>query len=475
MSVALPSKLLYQSKVESASARSFRSNIQPQNGTGTYYAGDTIIVNIPTRNNLVLVPSESYLKFSATIKNGGTANNYIRLDAGGAHGFIQRIRVFHGSNLLSDIDNYNVLAKMMYDIQVPTDSTYGKYSILAGTRSDLTVTFPDLTAGAAYAQADMQLLDLYQGSVVQTNSGAKLNSAQIAASGTVTGQYCISLVSLVGSLCAEKYIPLFAMTSAPLRVEIQLVSNALSAVCSAQALDGTTPLSISNCEYVSQMIELSDSAMGTILGQTGGGPLQFAVTDFKNFASTSNGQTSTTSSTTFSVPVPAKYSSLKSLFVAVRDSTKTSSATYFPHSSNKFNISEYFFRIGSQVVPSKNPNNSVEIFAELLKAIGSLGDYNHQPSIDNNAFNQDYPTANNDTATQTSTVNSGSFYIGLDLENYSSADRSTIFAGWNSNTDDIYFNPTFGSTTAATTLRFDSYAMFDSVLVCENNTAYVKF
>ena len=464
MSVALPSKLLYQSKVESASARSFRSNIQPQNGTGTYYAGDTIIVNIPTRNNLVLVPAESYLKFTATIKNGGTANNYIRLDSGGAHGFIQRIRVFHGSNLLSDIDNYNVLAKMMYDIQVPTDSTYGKYSVLAGTRSDLVVKAEDAT----YTQNNIW-------SVSQANSGAKFNSAQIAASATVTGNYCISLVSLVGSLCAEKYIPLFAMTSAPLRVEIQLVSSVLGAVCSAQALDGTTPLSINNCEYVSQMIELSDSAMSTILGQTGGGPLQFAVTDFKNFASTSNGQTSTTSNTSFAVPIPAKYSSLKSLFIAVRDSTKTNAITYFPYSSNKFAISEYFFRIGSQVVPSKNPNNYVEMFAELMKGIGSLGDYNHKPSIDINSYSQDYPTINNETATSTSVVNSGSFYVGLDLENYSSADRSTIFAGWNSNTDDIYFNPTYGTNTSATTLRFDSYAMFDSVLVCENNTAYVKF
>ena len=51
MSVALPSKLLYQSKIESAAARSYRSNIQPQNGTGPYLCGDTIIVNIPTRND----------------------------------------------------------------------------------------------------------------------------------------------------------------------------------------------------------------------------------------------------------------------------------------------------------------------------------------------------------------------------------------------------------------------------------------
>jgi hypothetical protein len=265
------------------------------------------------------------------------------------------------------------------------------------------------------------------------------------------------------------------MTSSPLRVEIQLVANVLSGVCSKVALDATTPLQITNCEYVAQFIELSDAAMSTIIGQTGGGPLQFAVTDFKNYASNSNGTTQTGSISSFSIPVAAKFSSLKSLFVAIRDSTKLSTLTYFPHSSNKFNLSDYSFRIGSQVVPSKAPSSTAEMFAELMKSIGSLGDYNQQPSIDLYSYAQDYPIANNETATAVGSVNSGGFFIGLDLENYSSADRSTIFAGWNSNNDDIYFNPNFAATDAAYVLRFDTYAMFDSVLVCENNTAYVKF
>ena len=55
----LPKILAYGSKVESASARSHRTNIQPQNGTGNYNAGDTIIIIIPPRNNLVYVPCES--------------------------------------------------------------------------------------------------------------------------------------------------------------------------------------------------------------------------------------------------------------------------------------------------------------------------------------------------------------------------------------------------------------------------------
>ena len=93
----LVKNLKYGSKVESAPCRSSRVNIAPQNGTGPYNAigGDTIIVNIPTRNNLVLVPTESYFKFTATVTSGA-AGNIVRWDSGGAHGLIQRLRVWSG-------------------------------------------------------------------------------------------------------------------------------------------------------------------------------------------------------------------------------------------------------------------------------------------------------------------------------------------------------------------------------------------
>ena len=64
----LPKKLSYGSKVESAYARSYRTNIAPQNGT-QYGLGENIILNIPTRNNLVLVPTDSYLKFNLIVTN----------------------------------------------------------------------------------------------------------------------------------------------------------------------------------------------------------------------------------------------------------------------------------------------------------------------------------------------------------------------------------------------------------------------
>ena len=476
----LPKNLAYGSKVESASARSYRTNIQPQNGTGNYNAGDTIIINIPTRNNLVYVPSESYLKFKYEVTAGADCN-YARFDSCGAHGIIQRIRVFHGSNLLSDIDNYGLLSKLLFDIQVPTDSFYGKYNILAGTRNDLTVTLPAIVKADIDLTTDATLK--FKGGftlpVNQTNSGSRMNASAVISNGNAVSQtFCLNLITLAGALCKDKYFPLFACTSAPLRVEIQLVSSCQAAMNIAAACT----FKVSNCEYIAQMIELSDNAMNIIRESQNGQPLQFVNPDYRNYQY--NFALPHVTSTQVTMPIPAKFSSLKSLFVTIRDPAMNGTVTYFPYSCNAFKISQYFFRIGAQVMPSKVPDTLPEMFAEVVKAIGSMSDLNHQPSIDYTSYSQDVPTANSGDASvayttafyQQSPVSSGSFYVGLDLENYANADKSAIFSGWNSNTDDIYFIPTFGDNNPAiAAARFDSFALFDTVLVFENGTCFVKY
>jgi hypothetical protein len=103
-----------------------------------------------------------------------------------------------------------------------------------------------------------------------------------------------------------------------------------------------------------------------------------------------------------------------------------------------------------------------------------MSDLNHQPSIEKFSYTID----NNATAISAvnfSSLNSGSFYVGLDLENYANANKDSIFAGYNSNTDDIYFIGNFYSPANIASFRFDAYAMFDEVLVFENNTAFCRF
>jgi hypothetical protein len=476
----LPKNLKYGTKIESAVARSSRVNIQPQSGT-TYGPNDTITINIPTRNNLVLVPTESYLKFDTVFTSGADANAF-RFDSCGAHGLIQRIRVFHGSNLLQDIDNYGMLAKMLFDLQQSPDGVYGKQNILCGTRNDMVGTTVTGAAAASNTVGDVNtaLATLYDKkmSVINVNSGERIlaaagTTALIANTGlTQKNTYCLNLISLVGSLCSNSYFPLFSCTSAPLRVEIQLVPNVINC-CAALTGALANTFSITNCEYVANMIELGDSAMSTIYSSLGGEPLQFVFPDFKNFAFS---QQVGTTATQVTFPIPAKYSSLKAILLSIRDKG-TGAITFFPYSSVSLGISEYQFRVGATTMPAKPPNTLTECFAEVCKAIGSIGDIHYTPSIDKITYNVATSTANTESATAgiVSGVSSGSFYLGLDLENYAGASKDTLFSGYNSNTDDIYALITLVNSGGAVQTRFDAFANFDSVVVCENGTSYVKF
>lgn len=473
----LPKTLKYGSKIESAYARSMKSNIAPQNGTGPYLLGDTIIVNIPTRNNLCLVPSESYLKFNVNIANLSTDANAFRWDSGGAHGIIQRIRIFHGSNMLQDIDSYGMLAKMLFDLQMPTDATYGKYNLLCGTRSDLVLKMPTVGAAAGDPGTALSAKGL---SVLPINSGDRVESITTlvtASTGTVTNTYCLSLISLVGLLCSQNYIPLFEMTSAPLRVEIQLVDSIVKALNVLSVSGGTPSINLSNVEYVGTFIELGDPAIAMIRDSLGGSPLQFVVPDYRNY---SHVQVLTNlSSAAIAMPIAAKFSSVKALFVSVREHG-TGAVAYYPYSSVSRNIADYQFRIGPNVFPTKVPNTLPEMFAECLKATGSISDLNQQPSIDKISYT--LITSLNtaallDTATSVSNQQSGSFYIGIDLETYANAPKDQIFTGYNTNTEDIYAMINYNAQTAstATNCRFDAFCNFDCVVICENQTAYIRF
>lgn len=486
----LPKQLRYGSKVESAAAKSSRVNIAPQNGTNNYNLGDTIIFNIPTRQNLVLVPNESYLKFSLNqFTNAGADPSVYRWDSCGAHGVIQRIRIFHGSNLLQDIDNYNLLTKMLYDIQVPTDASQGKLNILAGTRSDLVYKTPVLDA-AANVGAVVAALANTSISAIQVNSGDILRNANNTSSVVLgtgggagnmttgtgnTNTYCLNLNCLLGTLCAQNYLPLFAATSAPIRMEITLVSDLFKALnCTFAPTLGASGL-LSNVEYIANFIELGDAAMSTVVSSLQGQPLQFVTTDYRNYQYSFPIAAAGTS-TQVSFAIPAKFSSLKSLFVTCRD--KGSGAiTFFPFSSVNVNMADYQFRIGSSIFPPKPVNTIPEMFSEVVKAIGSMSDLNYQPSIEKSSYSTvtSSALATADEKYGASAVNSGSFYIGIDLENYVNANKDSIFAGWNSNTDDIFAIMNFNGAGAVVNARFDAFAMYDSCIVFENGTAYCRY
>jgi hypothetical protein len=263
----------------------------------------------------------------------------------------------------------------------------------------------------------------------------------------------------------------FACNSAPIRLELQIVSNILQAMT---ATSGVGSVAISNVEYVANFIELSDEALSVVKNASGGNSIQFVVQQWKNsVASITNLPNNATVQQI--VPLPFKFSSLKSLVVTQRVSNQASVRT-FPFSSIRNGLSSCSFRIGSLVRPQKEPNTIAEQFAEVLKALGSISDsQGFNCAIDLDSYSQNTNTAWVQASDPTANLqNSGSFYTGIDLESYPNSEKSRLYSGFNSNTVDIFYQPTYTNAPNAN-IRLDAYALFDSVLVFENGTAYVKF
>jgi hypothetical protein len=396
-----------------------------------------------------------------------------------------------------------MLAKLLYDLQLPTDASYGKFNVMAGCRGDLVSrtinNFPNVVATAAVAAgANITVAEVntaLTGTVTsintalatatatnisanQINSGERIDpaGAVLGAAATLTATYCIPLISIFGVLCTNNYFPLWECTSAPIRLELTLVDSLLKAM-NVKINTTASTCTITNVEYICSMLELSDPAISMIKDSLGGQPLQFVVPSWRNYAFNNTLTNGSTASIAF--PIAAKFSSVKSIFVTCRD-IGLGAASYFPFSSTSRNIAQYQFRIGSEVMPSKAPSTLVEMFVECMKAIGSFSDINQQPSIEKASYtlvSSGNTAALLDSATSVSSQHSGSFYIGIDLETYANSDKTQIFSGYNTNTSDIYCMIDYGTQTGNTApnCRFDAYCNFDAVIVCQNDTCYVRF
>jgi methionine synthase I (cobalamin-dependent) len=114
---------------------------------------------------------------------------------------------------------------------------------------------------------------------------------------------------------------------------------------------------------------------------------------------------------------------------------------------------------------------------EATKAIASISDSNHEPTISNFTYSQDsISVASTETnALITSLVKSNNFILGFDCEVYSNADKDSIFSGMNTVNKDIYWQLTHNANASAPNVRYDFYAMYDAVFVCENGNMDVRF
>jgi hypothetical protein len=443
----IPANLRYQSKVESAPARRYLTQIQPQGGSN-YNPSETITINIPTRNNTALIPSESYLRGSLNLSCATANATAGTFESCGVHGFIQRIRVFHGSNLLEDIDNYSQLAKIMFDFQAPDDTIKGRFAITSGCNSNYNSTTD--TSGN---------LQLIRG----VNRGA-VTAVTTTATAVPFG---INLISLVGALAQDKYLLLSEMTAAPLRIEIVLKASVVTSLMSLAGSATAQTFTMTGVNYVGEFLELPDSAIAAIKAGSSS-PMQMVLPSYRSFT---NSAAITTAGTQVSFPIPAKFSSLKSIFVASR--TSQGADGLYPMSHCKYGLTSYNFRVGSEVLPSTQPSSVPEIYNEALKCFGSIADLQLQPSVDLISYALDVPNVIA-SLTEASIEDSGSFLVGIDMEVYQNTNTQSIFAGTNSNNSDIFFIANYTPAGNVTLLQ-TAFAAYDQVLVFEGGVCFARY
>ena len=429
--MSLPAKLLYNNKINSSYARNFNSVIQAQN-TSNYGLGQTAIFNIPCMRNQVLSGADTMLSIKLRVRNGATLANFAYLNKGGIAAAIQRLRIFSGSQLLCDIDNYGNLMSLLTPWQSSVEHVRGKLAVLQGCGDS----------------RGLQLLD---------------NAAANAAANDQ--DFCFPLMSILS--LTDNYVPLWAMASSgSLRLEIQFVSAFSQFIGSTTAMavpaDGANNV-FSDCKLIANFVELSDTAMQIIESSLEGKPVQWVCQSYSNYVFNT---TLANATTQISMPIPAKYNSLKALYITMRRNPDGGNAV-FSDDFGKYFISQYTTRIGSRVIPAEPPTTVAQFVCEMERALGSASSRISPSSYTNAQVRYDAAQA---------LVASGAFAIGVETESYSSAPMGSVYQGLNTSTDDIFFQATFGANGVGNAnTRFDAYASFDQLITIDNGQVSVQY
>jgi hypothetical protein len=444
--MSLPSKLLYNNKINASYARNFNSVIQAQN-TQNYGLGQTAIFNIPCMRNQVLSGADTMLSLRLRTRNGGTINNGC-LNKGGIASAIQRLRIFSGSQLLCDIDNYGTLISLLTPWQSSLEHVRGKLQLLQGT---------------GYGR------------------GLQIMTALAANADNVDYDFAFPLLSILS--LTDNYVPLWAMASnGPLRVEVQFVDALTKFIGATTAItnhsDGVNTV-FSDCKLIANFVELSDSAMAIIENSLEGKPVQWVCQSYANYVFSTTLQNAVTQ---VSIPIPAKYNSLKALYMVMRTSDASAGAlASYADNFLRFGMTQYTTRIGSRVIPAEPPNTIPQFVAEMERALGSASS-----RISPSSYTYDgVRTTGTVTPLQsigtlageviTLPIPTGSFAVGIETESYSSAPMGSVYQGLNTSTDDIFWQGTFAAQGAATVVRFDAYASYDQLITIDNGVVQVQY
>lgn len=448
-SVAVSSDCLFNLKPSSVRARTMRCSI-PTSNKATFNPGDLAIFYIPGgRRNTYLDPTQTYIRY--TVRNTDTtvsANNFIEFDGSGAS-VINRLDVFHASNLLETVQQYNVLYNYLLDFQYNVAEKTGLANCYGTTNSN----------SFTYARTGLPI-----GSVATGNS-----------------QYtvCMPVLSSVFGLTADKFLPI-GMLNDDIRIELSWEAQNQGMVYGSAT---TAAWTVIQAELVCTIIELSDEGEQMVRSATPPeAPIYLHGSSFRHYVSSLNSSTSGV----YSTLVPSRFASLKTLILCPRRSTEINDSKSYSISSRiNPNISWYWWRVGGAIIPQKyvvleNANTTgsfSEGFIEIMRSFHSL-----DSSINASSLPQPYYNVTDKAtdATQLTTgittgINSFQNAFALATEMESFAQRSDLLlSGANTLSSQVFFECQINTATVSQ-YTLDFYAQYDVIYVLENGILSARF
>lgn len=487
-------------------SRSNRREFLPVNGQSFSNSTGATICRIDVNADSMLDATHSYLECDIT--NNAAATNFLALNPF-SPAWIQRLRIESGGVVIEDINEYSRLYAMLTLAQCPKDyiknnlATLGLYKqhtsalmmnaaagavdiCTNGANTELVATG---AAGAGDVERVAQSVDELHYSmsadaiingVDASEVDGDLNADRLTpAAGAVAAggaqsfnrlasgasrKMCIPLVS--GWLNMDKYIPLIMM-NAGFTIELTLCdANRIGITqietAGAQGAFGDSAWTISNVRYVAHLIDLDRAFYDRLrmVMDDAGGVLQLAGQTYRHFSGLFDGNAATQNT----IALPARVKSVKSIFgTFIRSNQMGVNTNYDSSVFQRAGITSFRFEIGSVRYPQTdiacNGNDGqAQREAELDKAFGKIGDYQHQK-----AYSSKHTT--NDAGSRTGASHQkaclSSYFIGYDFEAFN---RVMLEQGIDTASRSLPINVIINTDGAAGgQVRADFYVLCDAV------------
>lgn len=328
-------------KRRAVSSKAIRQKIPSSNGT-TFSLGQTINIDLPANvANTFFDFNLSYLSFKVTNSSGATAT----LDKS-AYSLINRLQVLTGGQVISDLQNYNVLASALFDLDVSPQYKANVGNVLLGTTAK--------QQGISIADGDKHSFAL----------PLILNPLHLTT--------------------PMRYIPAFSRDQIRLRLTLE---DAVRAFFTAAA-EANSEFSITDVEMVCYSVELSPEAFRMVDEMTGG-VYNIVSNDFRSATSTVGATDSTLTAT-----LGFSMSSMESLYVVHIPQANNTFDKLAVSGRSKNYLEQYQLFINGKSYPqlpikcddtdTTGSSNLAESLAETMIASHSLSNYDHHSSINVN-------------------------------------------------------------------------------------------